>query len=70
MTPPSRQPHGPSRLLTLRPGDSAGVEDFVGPIDVAWVPGKGRGILVQRDVPQGAATMMATRTSHTSCHRS
>ncbi|CAL1144921.1 unnamed protein product [Cladocopium goreaui] len=50
MEPP---PYDFKQLLTLRPGDSAGVEDFVGPIDVAWVPGKGRGILVQRDVPQG-----------------
>lgn len=31
------------------------VEDFIGPIEVAWVPGKGRGILVQREVQQGSA---------------
>ncbi len=38
-------------------GDAAPVEDFIGPLIVANVPGKGRGILVQRDVHRGGGVI-------------
>lgn len=38
-------------------GDAAPVEDFIGPLIVANVPGKGRGVLVQRHVHRGRAVI-------------
>lgn len=38
-------------------GDAAPVEDFIGPLIVANVPGKGRGVLVQRDVHRGGGVI-------------
>lgn len=45
------------RLLALNLGDAAPVEDFIGPLIVANVPGKGRGVLVQRDVHRGGGVI-------------
>jgi len=40
-------------LLALPVGESAGVPEYFGPLDVAWVHRKGRGLVVARDVAAG-----------------
>ncbi|CAE7940042.1 SMYD2 [Symbiodinium necroappetens] len=53
MMPENAERYDFKELLKLPVGEATDVEEFLGPVQVAWVPGKGRGLVAARDVGLG-----------------